>query len=72
MPMPSEYFNAHGGICGTTLQQVFDETHWDTGDAASIYSLFAALQPKPVVVTLYGSGDAAQLAPQLAADEIPA
>jgi ABC-type branched-subunit amino acid transport system substrate-binding protein len=68
----AEYFNAHGGICGATLEQVFDETHWDAGDAASIYSLFSALQPKPVIVTIYGSGDAAQLAPQLAKDEIPA
>lgn len=68
----AEYFNAHGGICGATLEQVFDETHWENGDAASIYSLFAAIQPKPVIVTLYGSGDAAQLAPQLATDEIPA
>jgi ABC-type branched-subunit amino acid transport system substrate-binding protein len=64
------YFNAHGGICGATLEQVFDEKNW--GDAASVYSLFAALKPKPVIVTIYGSGDAAQLAPQLAKDEIPA
>ena len=68
----AEYFNAHGGICGAAIQQVFDETHWEDEDAASIYSLFAALQPKPVIVTIYGSGDAAQLAPQLAEDEIPA
>jgi ABC-type branched-subunit amino acid transport system substrate-binding protein len=68
----AEYFNAHGGICGATLEQVFDKTHWGDGDAASIYSLFAALKPKPVIVTIYGSGDAAQLAPQLAKDEIPA
>src|ERR1044071_9340341 len=54
----AEYFNAHGGICGATLEQVFDETHWDAGDAASIYSLFSALQPKPVIVTIYGSREA--------------
>src|SRR4029079_14568407 len=65
----AEYFNAHGGICGANLEQVFDETHW--GDVASIYSLFAALDPKPTVVTLYGSGDAVKLADQLAEDEIP-
>jgi ABC-type branched-subunit amino acid transport system substrate-binding protein len=66
----AEYFNAHGGICGANVEHVFDETYW--GDAASIYSLIAAVEPKPVVVTLYGSGDAAELAPQLAEDEIPA
>jgi TolB protein len=66
----TEYFNVHGGICGATIEQVFDETHW--GDAASVYSLFAALKPKPVVVTIYGSGDGVQLAPQLATDQIPA
>jgi Tol biopolymer transport system component/ABC-type branched-subunit amino acid transport system substrate-binding protein len=66
----AEYFNAHGGICGATLEQVFEESHW--GGVASVYSQFAARQPKPVVVTLYGSGDATQLAPQLAQDKIPA
>ena len=66
----AEYFNAHGGICGATLEQVFDESHW--GGTASLYGLFAAREPKPVVVTLYGSGDGVQLAPQLAKDEIPA
>ena len=66
----AEYFNTHGGICGATLKQVFDETHW--GDAQTVYNLFAALDPKPVVVTIYGSGDGAQLAPQLAKDQIPA
>ena len=66
----AEYFNAHGGICGGTLEQVFDETHW--GDSQAIYDLFSALDPKPVVVTIYGSGDGVQLGPQLAEDEIPA
>jgi len=66
----AEYFTAHGGICGASLKQVFDETHW--GDSQIIYGLFSALTPKPVVVTLYGSGDAEQLADQLAADKIPA
>ena len=66
----AEYFNAHGGICGATLEQVFDESHW--GGTASLYGIFAAREPKPVVVTLYGSGDGVQLAPQLAKDEIPA
>jgi hypothetical protein len=66
----AEYFNAHGGICGATVSQVFDETHW--GDSQTIYDLFAALNPKPVVVTIYGSGVGVELAPELAADQIPA
>jgi ABC-type branched-subunit amino acid transport system substrate-binding protein len=66
----AEYFNAHGGICGATLEQVFDDSHW--GSAQTIYELYSALDPKPVVVTLYGSGDAVQLADRLATDEIPA
>lgn len=66
----AEYFNTHGGICGGTLQQVFDDTHW--GSDQTIYDLFSALNPKPTVVTLYGSGVAVQLADQLAQDQIPA
>jgi ABC-type branched-subunit amino acid transport system substrate-binding protein len=65
-----EYFNAHGGICGATVEQVFDDTHW--GSDQTIYDLFSALDPKPVVVTLYGSAVAVLLADKLAADEIPA
>jgi ABC-type branched-subunit amino acid transport system substrate-binding protein len=66
----AEYFNAHGGICGGTLQQVFDEKNW--GTTASIYALFSALDPKPTVVTIYGSAAGVQLADQLAKDQIPA
>ena len=66
----AEYFNAHGGICGASIEQVFDETHW--GSDQTIYDLYAALDPKPVVVTIYGSGSAVQLADSLAADQIPA
>ena len=49
----AEYFNAHGGICGATLEHVFDDTHW--GDEQTIYDLYKALDPKPVVMMLYGS-----------------
>ncbi len=66
----AEYFNAHGGICGATLVQGFDETGEDI--AGLIYNSFAALNPKPLLVTLYGSGDAENLADQLAHDQIPA
>jgi ABC-type branched-subunit amino acid transport system substrate-binding protein len=66
----AEYFNAHGGICGATLVQGFDETgETDTG---MLYLKFAALIPKPVLVTLYGSGIGEDLASQLAHDQIPA
>ena len=66
----AEYFNAHGGVCGAMLEQVFEESHWE--GAASVYGELAARESKPVIVTLYGSGDAVQLAPQLAEDQIPA
>ncbi len=62
----AEYFNAHGGICGATINHVFDDSHW--GSIQTIFDLYSAIDPKPVVITLYGSGDAEQLADQLAAD----
>ena len=64
----TEYFNAHGGICGATLAQVFAETDMSIQE---IYAHSFALEPKPVLVTLYGSGDAEDLRDQLANDEIP-
>ena len=64
----TEYFNAHGGICGATLVQVFADTEMS---ATEIYNRVAALKPKPVLVTLYGSADAEDLRDQLANDEIP-
>jgi hypothetical protein len=64
----AEYFNAHGGICGATLAQVFDDK---VADNQSIYDHFAALDPKPLAVTLYSSGDATDLASKLAYHQIP-
>jgi TolB protein len=64
----TEYFNAQGGICGATLAQVFADTDMSIQD---IYARSVALEPKPVLVTLYGSGDAEDLRDQLANDEIP-
>jgi WD40 repeat protein len=64
----TEYFNAHGGICGATLAQVFADTDMSIQE---IYNRVAALEPKPLLVTLYGSGDAEELRDQLANDEIP-
>src|SRR4030042_393251 len=54
----AEYFNAHGGICGATLEQVFDDSHW--GSVQTVDDLYSVIDPKPVVITLYGSGDAEQ------------
>ena len=65
----TEYFNAQGGICGATLAQVFDYTAG--ASSQDIYNRFSALDPKPLAVTIYSSGDSEDLAPQLAADEIP-
>jgi len=64
----TEYFNANGGICGATLAQVFADTELSTQE---IYNRVTALEPKPVLVTLYGSGDAEDLRDQLTRDEIP-
>jgi WD40 repeat protein len=64
----TDYFNAHGGICGATLAQVFADTDMSIQE---IYARSVALEPKPVLVTLYGSGDAEDLRDQLASDEIP-
>jgi len=64
----TEYFNANGGVCGATLAQVFADTPMS---APEIYNLVTALESKPVLVTLYGSGDAEGLRDQLARDEIP-
>ena len=65
------YFNAHGGICGATIAQVYRNK--DTGyDPQAIYDDFSARNPKPVLIVLYFSPDAALLRDQLARDEIPA
>ncbi|MBA3867646.1 MAG: ABC transporter substrate-binding protein [Anaerolineae bacterium] len=65
----AEYFNAHGGMCGATMAQVYDNKY--VASNQDIYKRFVQLDPKPLAVTLYSSGDSAQLAPQLAKDEIP-
>jgi hypothetical protein len=57
----TEYFNAHGGICGATVVQALDAI-----------SSFSRINPKPVLVALYSSGDAESLQSSLASDQIPA
>ena len=64
----TEYFNAHGGVCGASLAQVFADTELS---GQEIYKRYIAMQPKPVMVALYGSGGAEELRDQLAKDEIP-
>ena len=64
----TEYFNAHGGVCGATIVQVFADTDMS---AQEIYARSVAFDHKPVLVTLYGSADAEDLRDQLAKDEIP-
>jgi hypothetical protein len=64
----TEYFNAHGGICGASLAQVFTDSQ---ASDQEIYERYIAMQPKPIMVALYGSGGAEELRDQLATDEIP-
>ena len=66
----AEYFNAHGGICGATLVQGLDNPSQLPTDL--LYKQYAALNPKPVLVTIYGSGDGEAMMDQLAQDKIPA
>jgi ABC-type branched-subunit amino acid transport system substrate-binding protein len=65
------YFNAHGGICGATIQQVYRNNNIGY-DPQAIYDDFSARNPKPVLIALYFSEDAALLRDQFARDEIPA
>jgi TolB protein len=65
------YFNAHGGICGASIEQVYRNTNLGY-DPQAIYDDFSARSPKPVLIALYFSPDAAGLRDQLARDEIPA
>jgi hypothetical protein len=56
------YFNAHGGICGATLAQVFSESG-TSYNLPAIYQDFSTRNPKPVLVAVYYSGDAAVTLP---------
>jgi len=65
------YLNAHGGLCGATIGQVYPDATQDY-DPQAIYTHLAGLQPRPALIVLYGTGDAEQLRDQLANDHIPA
>ncbi len=66
----AEYFNAQGGICGATIEPIFDDSGDDEGYV--IYDRFRAMDPKPLVITLATSTNSVALAPLLAEDQIPA
>src|SRR5689334_5717861 len=67
----SAYFNAHGGICGATIQGLFAPPEQSSNTLAQ-YQSFAALTPRPVMVGLYSSGDSEDFRDTLAQDKIPA
>lgn len=64
----AEYFNAHGGICGAAVTPVYDDALRQ--GILPAYVHIRSLTPKPVLVTLYGSGDGEDMLPYLANDEI--
>ena len=64
------YFNAHSGICGATIKQVYRNNNIGY-DPQAIFDDFSARNPKPVLIALYFSEDAALLRDQFARDEIP-
>jgi len=65
------YLNAHGGICGATIGHVFPDPTQNF-DPQTVYTQFASLTPKPVMMVLYASGDGEQFRDGLASAQIPA
>lgn len=65
------YVNAHGGVCGAMLEQVYDDTGGDIAKTQSIYDRFST-EFDPDFLILYSSADAELLREQLAEAEIPA
>lgn len=66
-----EYFNAHGGACGATLEQINLDTANDLERTQAIFDDFKTRDPKPLLFLLYASPDAELLRDQLAEEEIP-
>ncbi|MCU0497545.1 MAG: ABC transporter substrate-binding protein [Anaerolineae bacterium] len=66
-----EYFNARGGICGATVEQVNRDTANDLAQAQAVYDDFSTRDPKPFFLVMYSSPDSELLREQLAEDEIP-
>jgi hypothetical protein len=67
----SDYFNAHGGICGARLDNNFPDPNTDYV-VFSEYARATKLNPRPVLIGLYSTQDAENLGPLLARDQIPA
>lgn len=67
-----DYFNARGGICGATMEQINLDTANDPEVTQSVYDDFSTREPKPLLFLLYSSPDSELLREQLAEDEIPA
>jgi len=65
------YLNAHGGICGATIGNVFPATD-QVYDGRGILKQWEALSPKPALIAMYYFGDEEFLRNQLADDQIPA
>jgi ABC-type branched-subunit amino acid transport system substrate-binding protein len=65
------YYNAHGGVCGATLSQRFDDTAGNPDQTLAIYDRFSTEDPKPQMMVLYASADAEALRGRVEEDEIP-
>ncbi len=65
-----DYFNAHGGICGATIEQQVADTGADPNVSQSVWEDFAA-RDDTYVVFVYQTEDAELLRPQAAAAQIP-
>ncbi len=65
----ADYFNAHGGICGATVTPGYVD-QWQ--GVLPAYTEVKKKDPKPVLITLYGSGDGEDMLSLLAYDKIPA
>lgn len=66
-----DYFNARGGACGATLEQVNRDTENNPDNTQAIYDDFSTREDKPLLLVLYSSPDAEQLRAQVEEDEIP-
>jgi ABC-type branched-subunit amino acid transport system substrate-binding protein len=65
------YYNAAGGACGATFEQVYEDTAGNAEQTQTIYDRFSTQDPKPQLLVLYASGDAEALRERVAEDEIP-
>ena len=67
------YWNDHGGICGATVAQVFDDTGGDLEQTQAFYDRFKADYGDDLdLLLLYASADSELLREQVINDEIPA